>query len=130
MKRLQSLIPKALKAIDDKIKNTTDGKVASEMNGYISSFGASLINAGLLPTIIFFSQKGGSSGGREKLIPAIEQILNTSDNPPINLLDEVKTIYSAQSIDQSKINRLTEKITDAALVLKLALRTFPTDKKK
>lgn len=129
MKRLQSLIPTALKAIDDKIKDT-NGKVASEMNGYISSFGASLINAGLLPTIIFFSQKGGSSGGREKLIPAIEQILNTSDNPPINLLDEVKTIYSAQSIDQSKINRLTEKITDAALVLKLALRTFPTDKKK
>lgn len=128
MKRLQPLIPVAIEAIEKNIKEN-NGAVSSEMNGYISSFGASIISAGLLPTIVFFSQKGGSSGGREKLIPALEFILEKNYDPKINLLQKVMEFYKNDT-NKVELNRLTQKVNDAIIVLKLALRTFPNAKTK
>lgn len=131
MKRLQSKIPIAIEAAKSLRENE---KIPSEMNGYISSFGASMISAGILPTLIFFSQKGGSSAGREKIIPAIEEILNykLDETNKIKLLEKVQSLFNPVSntngINYSEIDKLTAQLNDACLLLKLAIRTFPKSK--
>lgn len=127
MKHIQKLIPIAIQAvIDTEIKHPTNGTVAKEMNGYISSFGASIISAGLLPSVIFFSQKGDSAAERHKIILALEAILKVIyQDTSLQLLTKVKELYTAEDLNQAAISRLTAKIADAAIALKLAIRTFP-----
>jgi CRISPR/Cas system CMR-associated protein Cmr5 small subunit len=135
MKHIQKLIPTAIIAAEElRNKDKNNGyinEINTEFNGYISSFGSSIISAGLLPTIIFFSQKGDSASERHRIIRALEVILKTSYNldPGFNLLKEVKRIYKTQTINQAEVNRLTDKILDAAIALKLAIRTFEKSKK-
>lgn len=124
-KHIQKIIPTAIEAAQQHLVES--GKISSEFNGYISSFGASIISAGLLPSIIFYSQKGDSNE-RQKIIAAIETILKKHDYPSINLLKEVENLFKAEN-KQAEINRLTDKISDAAIALKLAIRTFPKSKK-
>lgn len=100
-----------------------DGKIKNEFNGYISSFGASIISAGLLPSIIFYSQKGDSAE-RNKIILCIEAILKKHGYPDsFNLLKTVESHFK-NTPNQAEINRLTDKIFDATIALKLAIRTF------
>ncbi len=127
MKRIQKIIPEAIKACEKiLLKNNAIDK---EFNGYISSFGASVISAGLLPSIIFYSQKGDSND-RHKLIECLDYILKKQEIININLLERVKTLYDENVDNSFEIIRLTEKITDAAVALKLAIRTFPKSKKQ
>lgn len=125
-KHIQKIIPTSIEAAQAHLVD--NGKISSEFNGYISSFGASIISAGLLPSIIFYSQQGDSQE-RQKIIAAIEEILKKHDYPDINLLKEVERLFKADN-KQPEINRLTEKISDAAIALKLAIRTFPKAKKE
>ncbi len=131
MKKIQKLIPTAIIAckrilLDNERKTAID----SEFNGYISSFGASIISAGLLPSVIFYSQKGDSGTDRHKLISCIELILQSHGQLNIGLLEKVENLYSADNLhNTAEISRLTENISDAAVALKLAIRTFPKLKK-
>ncbi|MCS6935780.1 MAG: type III-B CRISPR module-associated protein Cmr5 [Chitinophagales bacterium] len=120
-KHIQKLIPAAIEAAEKHL--VKDKIISSEFNGYISSFGASIISAGLLPTVIFYSQKGDSNE-RQKIIAALEEILRKHDYENINLLNKTIELFKADN-QQDKINRLTEKISDAAIALKLAIRIFP-----
>jgi CRISPR/Cas system CMR-associated protein Cmr5 small subunit len=126
MKRIQKLIPDAIQAVELNILNA--GSVNKEFNGYISSFGASIISAGLLPSVIFFSQKGEEKAKeRHKIIIAIEYILQR----PGGILYGGKKILNEVSNNinnQPYMNQLTEKITDAAISLKLAIRIYPKSK--
>ncbi len=125
MKHLQKLIPTAITAVETHLKS--GDKVPKEMNGYISSFGASIISAGLLPSIIFFSQKGDSASERHNIILALQDILKAHGYPNLDLLKKIKELYTGPNIadNQPEITRLTTKINEAAIVLKLAIRTFP-----
>ena len=126
MKRIQKMIPAAMNIAGQKLVN--HGAIDRELNGYISSFGASVISAGLLPSIIFYSQKGESSG-RQKIIVCIEAILKNHGYPAnLDLLQKVKTLFETNN-SQPEINLLTEDIYDAAIALKLAIRTFPKSAK-
>lgn len=126
MKRIQIMIPDAIEAARNNL--VQNGKIKNEFNGYISSFGASIISAGLLPSIIFYSQKG-ESAERNKIITSIEFILRKHGYPQdFNLLNRVKALYTGMT-NQPEIDRLTDRIFDAAIALKLAIRTFPKLKK-
>jgi CRISPR-associated protein Cmr5 len=106
-KRIETYIPLALQAIDS-LGISKNGSVPKEFNGYISSFGASVRQAGLLATILFYDNANANSQeDRSKVIRALEKITgekldkNTKNSP----------IFRAQ-------------VEDAAIALKLALRTF------
>jgi len=133
MKRIQLLIPTAIEAVKAKDllkKDTKDGvdKIDKEFNGYISSFGASIISAGLLPSIIFFSQKGESESDRPKVISCIEYILKKENGLSGSLLETVRQLFVAP-VKRAEISRLTDNISDAAVALKLAIRIYPKSKK-
>ncbi len=103
---------------------SSDGSIPKEFNGYVSSLGASLISAGLLPTIIFFSQKGDSND-RHKIVKCLEFILRKNFDDAlkrdVSLIMEIKTLVQ----NQKSTALLEKQLTDAAIALKLAIRTFP-----
>jgi hypothetical protein len=134
MRNLQSIIPKAIEAIENNeiaiaVLNPQDNKryVDKEFNGYISSLGGSISSSGLLPSMIFYSQKGGASNDRPKVIKAIQYILRQNgEAADFNLLGKVNQLYSISG-NQDEINRLTQKVEEAMIALKLAIRIY--DKK-
>lgn len=131
MKRIEKLIPAAITSIIDcKIatKHIDEYQVESEFSGYISSLGASIVSAGLLPTMIFFSNKGGSKADRPLVIKAIEQILQKNNFLTINekLLKKVETLV--RNNNNAELAILNDLIADAAVALKLAIRTFSEKK--
>ena len=110
-RRIEAFIPKAMEAIQrhDIAKN---GVVPRQFNGYISSFGASIRMAGIVPTVLFFRNSGNAEEAREKVVDAIESILG-----------------EALVVDNHSNPNLTrDAIEDAATALKLAVRTFKLSK--
>jgi hypothetical protein len=77
MNRIEKMLPKAISSVSSCI--TTSGTVDKAFTGYISSFGASITTAGLLPALIFFSDKGSSQADRPAIIRAIEYILKRTN---------------------------------------------------
>jgi len=126
MKTIEKILPVAINAVKNNVLE--NNKVPKEFNGYISSFGASIIMSGLLPTLVFFSQEGKSKGNRRSVIVAIEEILN-ANNPDLlsTNKDLLKTVV-AKLEDMAAIERLQDKIQEAAIALKLAIRIFPKSK--
>ena len=128
MKRIEKMIPAAIASVTDcgiAQRVGADYEVEAEFNGYISSLGASIVSAGLLPTLIFFSNKGGSKANRPAVIKAIEKILKTNNylRSDEHLLKKVETFVKINN--NAELARLGDLIADAAVALKLAIRTFP-----
>lgn len=107
MKRVEKLVPRALQAAAMLEEN---GAINKAYNGYIATFGASIRQAGLLPTILFFSKESESTkADRRKILHAIKEILGLQDD-----------LHSyAQNDPKAK-----ENIIDAAIALKLAIRAY------
>ncbi|MBD3793974.1 MAG: hypothetical protein IE889_07440 [Campylobacterales bacterium] len=106
-KRIESFIPKALEAIES-LGISKSGRVPKEYNGYIASFGASVRQAGLLATILFYDNANSNAQeDRTKVIRALEAI-------------------TGDKLDKNTKNTpaLRTKVEDAAIALKLALRTY------
>lgn len=103
-KRIENYIPSALNALEE-VGIVKNGEFPKEYNGYISSFGASIRQAGLLATILFYNaEESSATGDRKKIIKAIEKIIDVN-----NL--------------QNNLDKKAQ-IEDAAVALKLAIRTF------
>jgi len=119
----EEVITRAIKAIIDVgIADDRDKiSVHSEFKGYISSFGAAVIQSGILPALIFFEDKGGAQKDRPKLLQAIMKMNNWETPNGKGDLSLVKHYRSATSAEKSKLEM---RILQDAVALKLALRTF------
>jgi CRISPR-associated protein Cmr5 len=152
MNKTEKLLPSALDAAKKYI--TTDDEklsVPKQFKGYISSFGASVIQSGLMPTLAFYSDAKKAKGDRSLLIPALIYML--FKNKIYKLIDDVQKELDALEMDKEKDlksrihiffnwllennkdnpDKLRKEMMDASIALKLALRTFrevDTDKKK
>lgn len=120
MKRLNELISIGV----DVLKSTANvNKLDEKFDGYISSFGASLIYAGLLPTVIFYSRRGGAEGERELIVEWLNKMLQKQKNDlRFNL--KTKTIDLYREENTAEIVKLTREVREAAVALKLALRVY------
>ncbi len=106
-KRIEEYIPKALEAIE-RFGIAKDGKTPKQFNGYIASFGASVRQAGLLATVLFYAnEQSNAEEDRKKVIQAIEYIIEES-------------IIKNNRVEKS----MRPKVEDAAVALKLSVRTF------
>lgn len=127
MKNIEKYIPVALDILSDStlgiVKN---GKISKTYNGYISSFGASIISSGLLPTFIFYSKSAENNDDADRsLIPkAIEKMLK---DDKIGFLTNEQHLLKVV-IAPGNENRLRQKIQECAIALKLAIRTYPQTK--
>jgi CRISPR-associated protein Cmr5 len=129
MKNIEKILPSAIESVKNNVLNGSE--VPKEFNGYISSFGASITMSGLLPTLVFFSQEvnANARGNRKSVIAAIEEIIKTEYSSLLTGTHPklLKTVID-QLNDPAKIERLQDKIQEAAIALKLAIRIFPKSK--
>ena len=115
-KRIEKYIPKAIEVLD---KAFTDGKIPSAYNGYISSFGASVLQSGLLPTLsLFESTNSSAKENKEYLTYIIFQILTNRE-------DDMSLLRFVLSNNQEL---LKPQIMDIAIAIKLSIRTFKLDR--
>jgi len=117
MRKLDDLIPLAINAAESTIQK--DGEISKEYQGYASSFGVAA-REGLKPAIAFFENKNAASQqDRTKLMKAILIIVCTYrgiDDVPDTLMEYVLSSDNQDLVEQD--------ILDAAIALKLAIRTF------
>lgn len=123
--KVEKLIPIAIECIEKtKLIIVKENKIPKEFNGYISNFGASIIQSGLMSTVAFFEAKDTSSNqDRSKLTKLILNVINKEKDrnfeidEKINLLDYILK-------NKSKKNIVKEEVINAAIAVKLAMRVF------
>jgi len=136
--QFKKLLPAALTAIQDEFK----GKkvIGREYQAYISSMGATIQQMGLLPTLaIYADTESGAAGDRTKLLRILQAVLASDEcglEPTIKsaLSDEKYANgklfqVSAEELDKSQRRQLKRHLLDAAVAVKLAIRTFKLSKK-
>lgn len=126
MKLNNTWLSAAVKALDA-VNIVNDGEYDKEFKGYISSFGASIIQSGLLAAVMFFENNSKSEANRALVIKAIAHILTNvhegrrHEGYKYNLSSK----FSDYLINnQSDIKNITLDVSNAATCLKLALRMF------
>ncbi len=107
------MVPNAIEVIK-KSPILKNGAIESKYNGYISSFGASIIQAGLNSTVAFFGKTTGEGKDRKEILDAIWNLIQKE-----NLNRECNDIQ--QFI---KLKDVKPTIMNAAIALKLAIRVF------
>lgn len=124
--KLQKQILPAIQAIRDTRIANDNGVVKKEFKGYISALGAGIVQAGLLPTTIFFEHKGEASADRQLVCKAIRLLLERKSNP--EFIPDNWNAYKLQDylMDNDRMNDPTvlTAVTEYAVALKIALRTF------
>ena len=117
-KNIEKYIPEAMKVLQ---KEFPQGVIPSTYNGYISSFGASIIQSGLKPTLALFENTNANTKeDKSYLTKIILQILQTNAEET-SLLRYVL----ANSKDEEY---LKQQILDIAVAVKLSIRTFKLKK--
>jgi CRISPR-associated protein Cmr5 len=112
--RIESFIPKAVELLS---KEFTDGTIASAYNGYISSFGASIIQSGLKPTLAVFENTNSNSKEDKSFLAKLILKLLDPNTQESSLLKYVLANKDKEAL-------LKEQILDIAVAIKLSIRTF------
>lgn len=100
------------------------GKVKKIYNGYIASFGAGVVQSGLLATLAIFHHNTDSGEAPKKpLMDALLSILKEhhAGLPAIEPQDTL-FLYAVRHADHLPL--IQRRVTEAAVALKLAIRTF------
>lgn len=136
MNEVDKMIPKALKAAPlYLLKVGKEDIIQKEYDGYAASLGASIRTSGLIPALAFYTdvhkeKKGSKEARRYKLLQALAYILELDHEKEKALLNKViAEVFgeNASSFNNPNIPVLkawTEKILNASIALKLALRNF------
>ena len=114
-KRVNDWLLIAKEALKETGIATSDGKINKTFRGQISSFGAAVIMGSLPAAVAFFSEQGGSSVERNKLIQAIYYCM-------FKVIKDPK--YILQYVCENNSNELKEKFTDASIAVKLAMNFY------
>ncbi len=117
-KAIEKYIPKAIEVLS---REFTDGKIPSAYNGYISSFGASVMQSGLLPALALLENSDTKTKeNKDKLSYLIINILTNSD-------DDISLLRYVVDSTEDK-NYLKDKILNISIAIKLSIRTFKLDR--
>lgn len=102
----------------------TDGTIAREYKGYISSLGANIVQAGVRAAITFYeAEESGSEKDRRIVNAAIKYIIDGPDSAP-KVYSDCKLSALLKANNEEFNQQMALNILDAATALKLALRTY------
>ena len=119
-KNVEAYIPKALEVLEEYYPNRV---IPSAYNGYIASFGASIVQSGLLPTLALFENENNQDRTRADRSVLTKNILKVLDD---NYPDNSLLRYVIESEENREL--LKQKIIDISIALKLTIRTFRLDR--
>ncbi|MDO4691928.1 MAG: type III-B CRISPR module-associated protein Cmr5 [Porphyromonadaceae bacterium] len=143
---IQQLIPTAIKAIETIGIANTEGEVSKVNEGYINAMGPSIIQSGLLPTLIFYNKskkEGNNTEGEPRLwlralyymhLPEEQrEEINWRELAPTTLIKEIIAGQGGsleRIAERANIKDWEGKTLKYIVALKLALRTFVIKDKK
>jgi len=119
-RNIEKYIPKVLEVLLEEYPNRV---IPSAYNGYISSFGASIIQSGLLPTLALFENENNQDKTKEDRSVLTQNILKVLDS---NYPDNSLLRYTVYHNGNREI--LQNNIIDISIALKLTIRTFKLEK--
>jgi CRISPR-associated protein Cmr5 len=127
-KNVEAYIPKVLEELkllekmkkEDKDELRFPNGIPSSYNGYISSFGASIIQSGLLPTLALFENTNSKTAQEKKLLTDIILNVLSEEYQPRSLLRYV--------LEQKDVYKVKQEIINISIAIKLTIRTFKLDK--
>jgi len=134
--RVEKYIPDALEVLDGAFRNSVyeiysdfpKDALPKEYNGYISAFGASLIQSGLKPTIAVYENQSSNTDKIKKLLTlAILENQDYSITESFDMNDSLLMYILNLNEDEEIIK---SRIKDIAVAIKLAIRTFKLEKVK
>lgn len=126
-KVIQNLIPKAMQAIEGVGIVGKDKKFEKVHEGYINALGPTIIQSGLLPTLIFYNKDK-----RKLWLKALYYMeIISNDIDPTTTIQLIIKEGDSESKQEKTLKELEgktkewkRKILEYAVALKLALRTF------
>lgn len=133
--KINTLIPKAMEAIQAVQIADINGVVAKEFEGYIASFGSNINQSGLLPTLLFFKNESGKSQNSSLWLNAIIYVLTNGEKRNgliAYVIEKTKKqkqpSYTLTDLDLDKVDTIEAEILAIVAALKMAVRTFKLKK--
>ena len=130
-KRIEKYFPAAMKAIEDVLQGGDVSKVIDrEYQGYISAFGAAILQMGLMPTLAVHADEGsGAIRDKRMLLDVLARTMNQggflSEKAQKALKDKTDQLFKVAVEGNDELRKeLTEHLLDVAIAVKLCLRTF------
>ena len=133
-RRVEKYFPDILKMVKEEFKTEINNSgIPSEYKGYISTFGAMVIQNGLIPALAYFEKNDANEKGNRKRISNIVKnflkvkgIIKINDNKKLcqYLSEEVQS----KRMVKDKLREIENKVIDISIAIKLALRTFLEEK--
>lgn len=125
MKRVDDYLAKAIRIVTD-VEIAKDGVVNNQYKGYVASFGTAVIHVGVKPAVAMFSDENKENKGRSeedptKITKAIFRLVKPENDNSKNLLE---FLCKSEFSDTSKLRKMEKEILNAAIALKLAIRTY------
>jgi len=129
-KRIEKYFPAAMNAIDT-VFPKTKGEIAKEFQGYISAFGSAVLQMGLMPTLAVHADEGSGAAQDKRLLLQVLALTLTHTNGVLSsaaqqsLKGKEKELFKiAVQGNQDLRQELREHLLDAAVAVKLCLRTY------
>lgn len=118
-RRVEQYLPNALKALGaSNCGIVQNGKIPKAFRSQISSFGTAVIMGSFQAAVAFFSDNGGASVPRSKLIRAMYFVVHGEWKPAEAIRSEV-TRWT-----QPRLSAEKERFLNASVALKLAMNAF------
>ena len=111
-KYIDKLIPKAIEQLNSLVKN---GSIDKVYQGYLASFGPTVIQSGLLQTVMFYTADENKNQVIKIMYELIKDDLNATQNSMKDFLIENQNY---------KNHTIKNKILEANIACKLSIRTF------
>lgn len=135
-RRVERCFPDILRITGEVFKDAIkkDG-IPSEYKGYISTFGAMVLQNGVLPALAFFEKEDNNANqSREKIADIMKEYLVQKDGMFSKYKNEYKNkklvelivaeIKKENEYDREKLRIIENKLIDISIATKLALRTY------
>lgn len=131
MKTINNLIPTAIKEIEKSFfpenrENNADKIISREYKSYISSFGSSVMQSGLLPALAFNHSTSDTGKKRKKVMKIIFEVLKKENDLYKDANDRDLFKYTQDNLDRER--QIRKDIMNVAVAVKLAMRTFKFSK--
>ena len=132
MKKPAFYIPQALELIQQENSGffNKDQKIKKEYNGYIASFGASLLQSGALPAVALFSAQKDNVQSKSPLLKALRALLKLSETGTNSWTNKNKLLDYVIERQKSDPDGLHASLVSATIALKVAMRTFAQEKEE
>ena len=124
MRAIEKLIPEAIQIITEVGIAKEDLTVDTEFKGYVASFGASIVQSGLLPAVIFFENEESRSQSSRQQVPMAVLLLMLRRYDKDAPFEKSSRLSQYILESSKKRSRLIQEIREAVIALKIALRTF------